>query len=153
MLPGTAVGVEAPTLPGMSDAELSASDIWSTGVTADRYPLEHMRAELDAAGIAPIAGALASRPGAWLRVAGVVTHRQRPSTAKGVIFLSLEDGSGLLNVVCRPDVWARYRRTARTSPAVVVAGRLERADGAANLVAARLEALPIRFSSSSRDFH
>jgi error-prone DNA polymerase len=152
MLPGTAVGVRAPTLPGMSEAELTASDIWATGVSADAYPLEHMRTELEAAGIASIAGTLAAEAGTWTRVAGVVTHRQRPSTAKGVIFLSLEDGTGLLNVVCRPDVWALFRRVARSSPAVVVTGRLERADAAANLVAARIQALPISFGARSRDF-
>jgi error-prone DNA polymerase len=137
----------------MDEIERSAADIWATGVSVDDYPLEHQRAQITAAGIHSIAGALAQRPGSFLKVAGVVTHRQRPSTAKGVIFVSLEDETGLLNVVCRPDVWAVYRQTARTSPAVVVTGRLEKSDDAANVVAVRLENLPIRFNTRSRDFH
>jgi error-prone DNA polymerase len=153
MLPGTQAVVEAPMLPGMDRIEQSAADIWATGVSVDNYPLEHQRAQIAADGIRSIGETLAARPGTWLKVAGVVTHRQRPSTAKGVIFVSLEDETGLLNVVCRPDVWATYRSTARASPAVVVTGRLEKADGAANLVAARLENLPIRFDARSRDFH
>jgi error-prone DNA polymerase len=153
MLPGTQVGLHAPPLPGMDEIERSAVDIWATGVSVEDYPLQHQRSQIAAAGIAAIDRALAARSGTWLKVAGVVTHRQRPSTAKGVIFLSLEDETGLLNVVCRPDVWAAYRRVARTSPAVVVTGRLEARDGAANLVAARMENLPIRFSTRSRDFH
>jgi error-prone DNA polymerase len=153
MLPGTQVGLHAPMLPGMEDIERSAADIWATGVSVEDYPLAHQRDGIAAAGIATIAETLAARPGAWVKVAGVVTHRQRPGTAKGVIFVSLEDETGLLNVVCRPNVWSAYRKTARTSPAIVVTGRLERSDGAANVVAARLENLPIRFTSASRDFH
>jgi error-prone DNA polymerase len=153
MLPGTQVGIHAPMLPGMDAIEASAADIWATGISVEDYPLAYQRSQIAAAGINSIADALAQRPGAWLKVAGVVTHRQRPSTAKGVIFVSLEDETGLLNVICRPDVWAAYRSTARASPAVVVTGRLERSDGAAGVLAARLENLPIRFSNRSRDFH
>ncbi|MDR1295710.1 MAG: error-prone DNA polymerase [Bifidobacteriaceae bacterium] len=153
MLPGTQVGLHAPPLPAMGEVERSAADIWATGISVEAHPLAHQRADIAASGILSIAETLDERPGALLKVAGVVTHRQRPSTAKGVIFVSLEDETGLLNVVCRPDVWAMYRRTARTSPAVVVTGRLERSDGAANVVAARLDHLPIRFSVRSRDFH
>jgi error-prone DNA polymerase len=69
-----------------------------------------------------------------------------------VVFLSLEDETGLLNVVCRPDVWKAQARPARTSPAVVVTGRLQVSDGAANLVAARLEPLSIGFGTQARDY-
>jgi error-prone DNA polymerase len=153
MLPGTAVGAVAPTLPGMNAVEATAADLWATGVSVDGYPLEDLRDELAAAGIDSIAACLARRPGRKVTVAGVVTHRQRPSTAKGVVFLSLEDETGLLNVVCRPPVWAAFRAVGRSAPAVVVAGVLERADGAANVLAARLDPLPIRFFTRSRDFH
>lgn len=153
MLPGTQVGLHAPPLPVMDEVERCAADIWATSISIEDYPLAHQRADIAAKGILSIAETLGKHPGASLKVAGVVTHRQRPSTAKGVIFMSLEDETGLLNVVCRPDVWAAYRRTARMSPAVVVTGRVERSDGAANVVAARLDNLPIRFSTRSRDFH
>jgi error-prone DNA polymerase len=82
----------------------------------------------------------------------VVTHRQRPGTAGGVTFLSLEDETGLLNVVCSAGLWQRFRTVARTSRALVVRGRLERADGATNLVAEHLTPLSLKVATSSRDF-
>ena len=77
-------------------------------------------------------------------VAGVVTHRQRPATAGGTTFLNLEDETGLVNVVCSQGCWSRYRRVARSAPAMVIRGRLERAEGVINVVAEKLEPLPIR---------
>ena len=85
-------------------------------------------------------------------VAGVVTHRQRPGTAGGVIFFNLEDETGMANVVCRPQVWERYRAMAFQAQAMLVHGRLERHDGATNLVATRLRRLPVTTMSRSRDF-
>ena len=61
---------------------------------------------------------------ATVEVAGVVTHRQQPETANGVVFLNLEDETGLINVICIPTVWERYRRVARTAPALRIRGRL-----------------------------
>ena len=85
-------------------------------------------------------------------VAGVVTHRQRPHTAQGVTFISLEDETGLLNVVCSHGLWQRYRQVARTSPALIVRGMVERGDGAMNFVADHLEPLGLRVPLKSRDF-
>ena len=86
-------------------------------------------------------------------VGGVVTHRQRPSTAGGIVFVNLEDETGMLNVVCRKEVWARYRRVARASSALLVRGILERVEGATNLVADRIEPLSLATSSpKARDF-
>ena len=76
-------------------------------------------------------------------VAGVVTHRQQPSTAKGVIFLNLEDETGLINVICTPDVWKRYRVVARTAPALEIRGLLEKYQGVVNVLARRIVALPL----------
>ncbi len=99
------------------------------------------------AGPAPARGALRR-----VAVGGVVTHRQRPGTAGGVTFLSLEDETGILNVVCRPEIWRRFRTVARASAALVVRGRLERADGATNLVAEHLSPLSLQVRTTSRDF-
>jgi error-prone DNA polymerase len=86
-------------------------------------------------------------------VGGVVTHRQRPATAQGTIFVNLEDETGMLNVICSAGVWARYRRVARAAPALLVRGRLERAEGATNLVAEGIEALSLSVAAArSRDF-
>ena len=95
-----------------------------------------------------------AEPDRRVRVAGLVTHRQRPGTASGITFVSLEDEFGLLNVVCSVGVWTRYRQVARSARALVVGGKLERsAEGVVNVVADRLERLPIRVPHSSRDFH
>jgi error-prone DNA polymerase len=95
-----------------------------------------------------------AEPDRRIEVGGLVTHRQRPATASGITFLSLEDEFGLLNVVCSMGVWQRYRRVARTSSAVVVRGKLERSpEGVVNVLADRIEALPILVPHRSRDFH
>jgi len=76
-------------------------------------------------------------------VAGLVTHRQRPPTARGTVFLSLEDETGMLNVICPPPVWERHKRIAAAAPALLVRGRIERAGGAVSLVAAALRPLSV----------
>jgi error-prone DNA polymerase len=85
-------------------------------------------------------------------VGGLVTHRQRPETAGGVVFMSLEDETGMANVICPPHVWARYRRIGAESGALLVHGRVERTGGATNLVASRLQRLRVAAAPPSRDF-
>ncbi|MCL3861928.1 error-prone DNA polymerase [Actinotalea sp. K2] len=151
-LPGVSVGVSAPTLPGMSEVELAVADVWATGVSVDSFPTQYVRDRLDLAGVLTVARSLEHEAGRRVAVAGVVTHRQRPGTARGVTFLSIEDETGLLNVICTPGLWQRFRTVARTSAALVVRGRLERADGATNLLAEHLAPLSLRVRTSSRDF-
>ena len=127
--------------------------MWATGVSVDSYPTQFVRAGLDEAGVLRVADTYrVPAPAGRVAVAGVVTHRQRPGTAQGVTFLSLEDETGLLNVICSAGLWQRFRRTARTSKALVVRGRLERADDATNLVAEHLAPLSLRVRTTSRDF-
>ena len=91
--------------------------------------------------------------GRRVEVAGVVTHRQRPATASGLTFLNLEDETGLVNVICSVGLWSRYRRTVRESRALIIRGTLERsAEGVINIVADRVESLPLRVTMPSRDF-
>jgi error-prone DNA polymerase len=151
-LPGVSVGVDAPTLPGMSEIELSQADAWATGVTPDAYPTQHVRPGLETAGVLTVAQAIATEPGRRIAVGGVVTHRQRPGTAGGVTFLSLEDETGLLNVICTVGLWQRFRRVARSAQAMVVRGRIEAADGAVNLLAEHLSTLTLTVPARSRDF-
>ncbi len=141
-----------PTLPGMSEVELTMADLWATGISADDHPVRHVRAELTAAGVLSAAELPTAEPGRRVRAAGVVTHRQRPATAGGVTFLNLEDETGMINVVCSEGVWNRHRRVARESGALIVRGRLERFQGVTNLVADGMERLPLAARTTSRDF-
>jgi len=151
-LPGIVTGAVAPPLPGMSPVEETTADLWATGISPDKHPTEHVRAVLDARGVLTATQLLAAVPASRVLVAGVVTHRQRPATASGIVFMNLEDETGLINVICSPGLWQRYRRIARTSPALLVRGTLERADGVTNVVADRLEPLPLGMPTKSRDF-
>ena len=152
-LPGVVVGADAPALPAMTEPELAAADLWATGISADRHPIQFARDHLDSIGAVTVA-ALATTPHGWrVAIGGIVTHRQRPATAQGTIFVNLEDETGMANVICSAGVWARHRRLARSSPALVIRGRLERAEGAINLVADGMEALSLATDTPrSRDF-
>ena len=90
--------------------------------------------------------------GSHALVAGVVTHRQRPATAQGTIFVNLEDETGFVNVVVSKGCWARYRRDARSAPALLVRGRVEKESGVINVVAERMDPLPLHVTTKSRDF-
>jgi error-prone DNA polymerase len=151
-LAGTVVGAEAPRLPGMSPVELGAADLWATGLSGDSHPVQFARERLDELGAVPADGLAVVPPGARVLVGGVVTHRQRPATAGGTTFLNIEDETGLINVICSKGVWARYRRVARSAPAVLVRGRLERAEGVVNVIADQLRPLPLAAATRSRDF-
>ena len=153
--PGMVTGADAPTLPGMNELETVAADLWSTGLSSARHPTEFVREELTARGVAT-AEMLRELPDRTIvDVAGVVTHRQQPSTSKGVIFLNLEDETGLVNVICTPDVWKRYRVVARTAPALEIRGLLEKYQGVVNVLARRIVPLPLGLTEllKSRDFH
>lgn len=153
MLPGMSA-IEAPSLPGMSTFELLVADVSATGVTHQRQPMELLRDRLAAAGIVPADRLLSTADGSRIRIAGVVTHRQRPQTASGVTFLGLEDETGLMNVMVSPGLWQRHRVLARTSKALVIRGIIQNSTGAANLVADKIEPLAIGewLSRGSRDF-
>jgi error-prone DNA polymerase len=156
----------------MTEVEETVADVWATGVSPDSHPLQHLREELDGLGAVRIdrLDEVARRAGAGERadlgdpfdpddpaprvlVGGLVTHRQRPATARGVTFVNLEDESGMLNVTCSEGLWARYRTVALGSAALLVRGRLERSpEGVLNLVADRLQRLPLTVAVKSRDF-
>jgi error-prone DNA polymerase len=158
-LPGTTGGLAAPPLPAMTPAEETLADVWATG-TYSTHPVAHIRAELAARQVLTVSSArspeLDTAADSAVAVAGLVTHRQQPSTARGVVFLSLEDETGMLNVICPPHVWARHRTVAATAPALLIFGRIERTGGAVNLVATALR--PLRnlaltgAAIASRDF-
>ncbi|HET7247941.1 MAG TPA: error-prone DNA polymerase [Streptosporangiaceae bacterium] len=149
-LPGTTVGLAAPPLPAMTAAQETFADLWATG-TYGTHPLEHVRQRLTQDGVIPAAALRTARPGAAVVVAGLVTHRQQPGTARGVVFLSLEDETGMANVICLPGVWQRHRRIAMDASALLVYGRVERLDGSVSLLATRLRRMRVA-AAPSRDF-
>ena len=150
-LPGTTPGLTAPPLPAMTAAEETFADLWATG-TYGTHPVEHIRQPLTNAGVIGAETLKTARPGAAVAVAGLVTHRQQPGTARGVVFLSLEDETGMANVICPPQVWERHRKLVMDANALVVYGRVERLDGAVSLLATRLRRLRVVAAARSRDF-
>ncbi len=151
-LEGIVTGADAPRLPGMTPVEVAVADLWATGVSPEGHPTVFVRREMDRLGVLTSAQLWDAEPTSTVRVAGVVTHRQRPMTAQGTTFLNLEDEFGLINVVVSKGCWARFRTVARGAPAMVVRGRLERAEGVSNIVADHLAPLPLPGKTASRDF-
>jgi error-prone DNA polymerase len=160
-LPGTILGTEPPDLPAMEPAEEMSADLQTLGLSPGASPMSFLRPELESRGAVPVISLMQVADGTRVIVAGIVTHRQRPATAGGTTFLNLEDETGLVNVICSPGLWVRYRRAARSAVILLVRGRLERADGAhaealsgANLIAEHLEEVRFDFEvARSRDFH
>ncbi|MGE5134716.1 MAG: error-prone DNA polymerase [Gemmatimonadota bacterium] len=150
-LPGSTPGLAAPALPAMTAAEETFADMWATG-TFGTHPIAHLRPQLTAGDVAGAAALLTAEPGAMIAVAGLVTHRQQPGTAGGVVFLSLEDETGMVNVICPPGVWARHRRLALDASALIVSGRVERLEGAVSVLASRLRRIRAVAAVPSRDF-
>jgi error-prone DNA polymerase len=136
----------------MSDIELTVADIWATGISPESYPTEFSREQLDRWGVMTATGLKGTDHGTRVLVAGVVTHRQRPATASGVIFVNLEDETGMLNVICSVGLWAKYKHIARGSSALLVRGVLERAGGAVSIVADRIARVNLIAATPSRDF-
>ncbi|MGN6126294.1 MAG: OB-fold nucleic acid binding domain-containing protein, partial [Humibacter sp.] len=152
-LPSTAVVVQPPLLPVLSAADQVVYDLWATNISPGDHPMRHIRSALAGRGIRQSTDLLEVETGTRVEVAGVVTHRQRPSTASGITFMNIEDETGMLNVICSVGVWARYRRVARDSAALVVRGILERSEeGIVNIVADRFETLSLKARTTSRNF-
>lgn len=152
-LPGIAVHVQPPLLPVLNTAEQTALDLWTTGIPLTAHPLALLRESLDARGAVRSDRIRRVRPGAVVEVAGLVTHRQRPGTAGGIVFITLEDESGSVNVVAWRDVWLRNRLVARTSPALLIRGAVERSpEGVVNVIAEAFEPLAAPGGITSRDF-
>jgi error-prone DNA polymerase len=151
-LPGTAPGAAAPLLPAMTPVEQTFADLWATGVSPNSHPIQHLRDKLTAWGAVPADTLTNVNHGTYVLVGGLITHRQRPPTAGGVTFMTLEDETGMVNVICPHWVWQHHRRIALESQALLINGQLERADGATNLLATKLTAFKVNTHIRSRDF-
>ncbi|MPZ52880.1 MAG: DNA polymerase III subunit alpha [Acidimicrobiia bacterium] len=142
-------GVEAPYLGEMSDVERHHADLFTIGISVT-HPMSFVREELASQGVVTTTEAVEGNK-RRVEVGGVITHRQRPETAGGVIFINLEDETGMLNVVVYARVWDENRPIARRSPALIVGGELERRDGVVNLIAHTFRQIDLE-APQSRDF-
>jgi error-prone DNA polymerase len=140
---GLATPVPAPSpLREMTASERLVADYAGTGVTLGPHPMALRRAALAARGVRRALDLPTGRDGERVRVAGSVIVRQRPGTAKGFVFLSLEDETGIANVIVTPDLFARRRLALVTAPFLLVEGILQTQDGVVSIRAARVEPLP-----------
>ncbi|MBB3602357.1 error-prone DNA polymerase [Mycolicibacterium sp. BK556] len=151
-LPGVGSSSHVPALPGMTEVELAAADVWATGISPDSYPTQFLREDLDAMGVLPADRLLDVPDGSRVLIAGAVTHRQRPATAQGVTFMNIEDETGMVNVLCTPGVWTRHRKLAQTASALLIRGQVQNATGAVTVMAERMGPITLKVGSRSRDF-
>ena len=132
------------------------ADYRTAGLSLKGHPVAFFREQLNALRVT-LAGELDRiHDGRHLRVAGIVLLRQRPGTARGITFVTLEDETGVANLVIKPPIWDRYYSIARRSPAWIAHGCLENREGVIHLVVSRLEDLSARLGElriKSRDFH
>ena len=141
-------------LAQMTVEERLVADYTGTGLTVGRHPMHYRRAELSAQGILSSHDLRNCRDGVFVRAAGCVIARQRPGTAKGFIFLSMEDETGIANVIVTPDVYERNRLIVTRSKFLLVEGALQNQDGVIHVKAVRLTPLAhAGVEVRSHDFH
>jgi hypothetical protein len=133
---------EPSPLGEMTDVERLAADYAGTSVTLGRHPMSLRRAALRRCGVLSARELAGVQNGARVLVAGSVIVRQRPGTAKGFVFLSLEDETGIANVIVRPPVFMRYRLTLVSEPYLLVDGIAQQQDGVSSVRAIGVKALP-----------
>jgi len=137
------------TLPERLDA-----DFRGTGLTIGRHPVAHHRRELDKLGVLSAIAARGMRDGSLLCVAGWVIVRQRPGTAKGFVFLSLEDETGVSNIIITPQLFDKNRLVVVDHPFLLIEGRLQNQDNVISVKAKRIRPLAFQVAAnSSHDFH
>jgi len=145
----------APALPQLTPQEEVFADYRAAGLTLRQHPMSFCRRELDDLGIttaAQLQGCKNNRP---VKVAGLVLMRQRPSTAKGITFVTLEDETGTSNLIVHAKTWQRFDLTARRAAALIARGKLERQNGAVHVIVGHLEDMTERIEQlhhQSRDF-
>lgn len=129
---------DASCLPAMTRQEEVVADYRTGGLSLTAHPLVFERPRLTSQGVTCIAKATASPEGRRVLVAGIVLVRQRPATAKGMIFLTIEDETGAANIVVRPDIWKAADHAARRTAVLLVEGRIQRRGTVVHVVATRL---------------
>ena len=155
LMPQPRIAEGAPLLRSPTEGEDLVADYQTLGLTLGRHPLALLRGTFDRMRLCTAADISVTAHGAFVRAAGLVTNRQRPSTASGVIFVTLEDETGQINLVVWPWVAERQRRVVLHARLLVACGTIEREGEVVHLVAGRLEdhtRLLGRLETRSRDF-
>jgi error-prone DNA polymerase len=128
-------------LPKLDAIEQVTADYHTLGLSLKAHPMSFYRDQLNALQATPCAQLEDRKDNQYVRVAGLVILRQRPSTAKGITFVTLEDETGTANLVVKPNVWEKHYQIARRSAAWLVHGKLEKRSGVIHVVASRIEDL------------
>ena len=143
----------ASPLARMTVEERLTSDFRGTGVTIGRHPMAYRRMEMQALGVTPAAYLARVPNGRLVRIAGSVIVRQRPGTAKGFVFLSMEDETGVMNAIIEPATYDRYKLVVVGEPFLLIDGVLQNQDGVISVKVGRVEALPAGAAAESHNFH
>jgi error-prone DNA polymerase len=142
----------APALPGLTEQERAALDYRITGIPTGPQVMRFYRERLIARGVGSSADVQRGTHGTTVTVAGAMVVKQHPETAKGHVFLSLEDEYGLVNIIIRPATYAKYKPVVDLGGAVVVEGTLQHVDGVVSVLARRLDELALFVKLASRDW-
>jgi len=143
----------ASPLARMTVEERLTSDFRGTGVTIGRHPMAYRRTEMQTLGVTPAAYLARVPNGRLVRIAGSVIVRQRPGTAKGFVFLSMEDETGVMNAIIEPATYDRYKLVVVGEPFLLIDGVLQNQDGVISVKVGRVEALPAGAAAESHNFH
>lgn len=126
----------------MTQTDRLVADYEGTGLTIGPHPMALKRADLVVRGVLRAIDLSRVRDGRRVRVAGSVITRQRPGTAKGFVFLTLEDETGIANIIVRPDLFDRERMAIVSEPFLLIEGTLQNQDGVTSVKAERVQSLP-----------
>jgi error-prone DNA polymerase len=137
----------------MNDDERLQADYAGMGLTIGPHPMALRRGEMSLRGVLRAVDLPNAKNGRRVRVAGMVITRQRPGTAKGFVFLTLEDETGISNVIIRPDLFDRHRMTVVRQPFLIVDGVLQHQDGVLSVRAERVEGMSGGASVDAHDFY
>ncbi len=141
-------------LQAMTIEERVNADFRGTGLTIGRHPMAYRREELNKLGVKRAIDLREIRSGVWVRVAGWVIVRQRPGTAKGFLFLSMEDETGIANIIVTPDIFDRNRVVLVNQPLLLIEGPLQNQDNVIHVRARRIQSLSYAMAAAaSHDFH
>jgi error-prone DNA polymerase len=148
---------ERPPIPAPTELDELHEDFRRVGLSVTRNPIAMMRARLDDEGVLRAEAVIERPAGARVKVSGLVAHRQRPGTAQGIIFMTLEDETGLLNLVVKPDLFERQRKVILGENLVTVVASVQKDGDSMSLLCHRFDALRLDgekvLDARSRDFH